>query len=151
MTIHYNKTSEKEKRRELRNNSTDAEKKLWQHLKGKQLAGFKFRRQHSIDSYVLDFYCPEVKLAVEIDGPTHFSDDAVEYDQKRNAHISSYGITTIRFLNTDVYKNIDGVLEMIRVKLNELRQPPPNPLLGKEGEMASSGPLTKETKGGASA
>lgn len=73
MTIHCNKTSEKNKRRQLRNNATEAEKRLWQHLKGRQLDGFKFRRQHSIDSYVVDFYCPQVKLAVEIDGESHFS------------------------------------------------------------------------------
>lgn len=89
MTFHYNKGSEKKKQRELRNNATHAEKILWQYLRAKRLDGLKFRRQYSIDVFVVDFYCPKVKLAIEIDGDSHFEGEAVEYDFDREKHIEA--------------------------------------------------------------
>ncbi|MFQ5709845.1 MAG: endonuclease domain-containing protein, partial [bacterium] len=150
MTLHYNRSSEKQKRKELRKEATEAERILWQYLRGKQLGGFKFRRQYSIDAFVIDFYCPEVKLAVEVDGPTHFTDDAQEYDSSREEYIKTFGVTFLRFTNVDVYQNIEGVLTVILARLNELkgeRQPPPNPLLAKEGERPNSAPDKMETNG----
>ena len=72
MTIHFNKSSEKTNRRKLRRNSTEAEEILWEHLKDRKLFKMKFRRQYSIDQFVIDFYCPKKKLIIEIDGSQHF-------------------------------------------------------------------------------
>lgn len=83
--------------------------KLWQRLKGKQLAGAKFRRQYSVDEFVLDFYAHSAKLAIEIDGPTHFTEEAKEYDEYRTKYIEHFGIKIVRFTNEDVYRNIEGV------------------------------------------
>jgi very-short-patch-repair endonuclease len=83
MTELYNKTSEKEKRRSLRNNMPPAEKIVWEKLRNRQIEGCKFRRQYSIDRFVIDFYAPELKLAIEIDGDSHFQDGAQVYDYCR--------------------------------------------------------------------
>ena len=72
MTKHYNKLTEKNKRKELRKNSTSSERKLWQYLKNKQIKECKFRRQYSIDNYILDFYCHKAMLAIEIDGDIEY-------------------------------------------------------------------------------
>ncbi|MFQ5706927.1 MAG: endonuclease domain-containing protein [bacterium] len=127
MTQHYNKSSEKHKRRTLRKNATDAERILWQHLRGKQIGGFKFRRQYSIDQFVLDFYCPEVKLAVEVDGATHFTEEAQAYDRAREDYIRTFGVTFLRFTNLEVYDSLDGVLMVILEKLEELKKEKTSP------------------------
>lgn len=90
-----NKKSLKEARRLLRNNPTEAEYDLWQQLKGKQLLGKKFRRQHSFGDYIMDFYCPEEKPAVELDGASHFTEYGKQADQERDAMILHY-IKTIQ-------------------------------------------------------
>ena len=87
MTKHYNKYSEKEKRKLLRHNAPPSERILWRRLKGKRFAGYKFRRQYSIDQFVLDFYCTSLKLAIELDGSSHFSEHAVVYDESRQKYI----------------------------------------------------------------
>lgn len=101
-------------RKELRNNLTPAEAKLWTFLKGKQLDGRKFRRQHSIDKYILDFYCPEEKLGVELDGAGHFTTLGWEYDKERDAFIQQFGIKVIRFENKIVWDYPEELLEEIR-------------------------------------
>ncbi|SKB12466.1 conserved hypothetical protein [Planktothrix sp. PCC 11201] len=78
MTELYNRNSEKEKRQFLRNNMTAAEQKLWLQLKGKQLENCKFRRQYSVSQFIIDFYSPEIKLAIEVDGDSHFQEGAQE-------------------------------------------------------------------------
>ena len=93
---------------------------IWSKLKGKQLLGYKFRRQYSVDRYVVDFYCPELKLAVEIDGDSHFQNGAENDDMVRQAFIESFGIRFLRFTNEDVFKNLDGVVETIRQKALEI-------------------------------
>lgn len=113
MPKHYNKPEMKGRRQHLRNNATPTEQKLWQKLKGKQIAGVKFRRQYGIDNYVLDFYAPSCKLAIEIDGETHFSEEAIKYDAQREQYIKGFGIQIIRFTNVDVFRNLQGVLLMI--------------------------------------
>ena len=110
MSIAFNYRTKKKIRKKLRGESPKAERILWQYLKGKQLNGFKFRRQYSIGKYVVDFYCPKAKLVIEVDGPTHLSDQAREYDRKRQRFIESFGIKFLRVTNLDVYKNIDGVI-----------------------------------------
>lgn len=127
MTKLYNRTSEKAKRQQLRRNMTKAEFLLWQKLKGKQVEGVKFRSQYSVGWFVVDFYCTELKLAIEIDGDSHFQDGAQEYDQERQAFIESVGIRFLRFTNNEVYGNLEGVLERIIQKIGELRNDPPSP------------------------
>ncbi len=109
----YNRISEYEKRKELRNNMTKAEVILWSRLKGKQLNGLKFRRQYSVEPYIIDFYCVKRRLAIEVDGDSHFEEGAREYDEKRQKFIERFNIKFLRFTNSDIYENLDGVTEMI--------------------------------------
>ena len=111
------------KRKELRNNPTNVEVFLWLKIKNSQL-GFKFRRQHSIGPFILDFYCPIKKLAIEIDGSQHFEDEKLKYDLKRAEYLRVHGITVLRFTNIEVLKNIEGVVTII---LNTLNAPPLTP------------------------
>ena len=106
MTELYNKTSEKEKRRSLRHNMPPAEKLVWGRLRDCQVEGCKFRRQYSISIFVVDFYAPELKLAIEIDGESHFGDEARIYDVERQSFFRSY-----RGLFFEVYESasISGV------------------------------------------
>ena len=134
MTKLFNKISEKLKRRELRSKMTKAEAIVWQKLRCKQIENCKFRNQYSVDRFVLDFYSPEIKLAIEIDGECHFQEGVAQYDQERQIFIESAGIKFLRFTNKDVYENLNGVLETIASKIRELRNGllltgvnPPNP------------------------
>lgn len=99
-----------EYRRSLRLNSTEAEALLWAHLRGGKLAGYKFRRQHSVGRYILDFYCTSERLAVELDGQGHFTDEGIEYDKERTDYLNSLNIRVIRFENKLVFENIERVL-----------------------------------------
>ena len=102
--------------RTLRRDQTDVERKLWSMLRGRQLGGFKFRRQVPIDRYFADFACVEAKLIVELDGGQHA--DQVAYDAERTAMLEAWGWRVVRFWNDDVLVNADGVAETI---LNALR------------------------------
>jgi len=113
MTEHYNKSTMKERRRGLRKNLSKAEAIMWKHLSRRQMHGCKFRRPYSVDQYVLDFYCPELKLAIEVDGDSHFATGAEEYDKERQEHIEAYRIRFLRFTNVDVCENLDGVCQDI--------------------------------------
>ncbi|MDD2556859.1 MAG: endonuclease domain-containing protein [Desulfuromonas sp.] len=113
----HNSPKMKERRKELRNNATAAEQQLWRVLRCRNIGGHKFRRQHSVGPYILDFYCPARKLALEIDGDSHFLDEAVVYDQVRTAYLHALGITVLRFLNTDVYENAEAVCERILLEV----------------------------------
>ncbi|MBI3784425.1 MAG: DUF559 domain-containing protein [Deltaproteobacteria bacterium] len=104
MTLHYNRHRERDKRRSLRNNATQAELQLWSVLKGRQL-GIKFRRQHSIDAFVVDFYAPSCRLAIEVDGEAHDSSEAKQYDLERTAYLQRFGIRVLRFSNAEVVAN----------------------------------------------
>jgi very-short-patch-repair endonuclease len=110
MTEIFNKKEYIKRRQYLRNNMTKAEIVLWSKLKGKQLNGLKFRRQCSINNYIVDFYCPELKLAIEIDGDVHAYNSRIIYDKQRQKEIEALGIKVLRYTNTDVVKNIEGVL-----------------------------------------
>jgi very-short-patch-repair endonuclease len=124
----YNRPVLKSRRKDLRNNSTPAEKLLWSLLQHSNLGGYKFRRQHSVGSYILDFYCPSERLAVELDGDSHFTDEAIEYDLERTAYLNALNIKVIRFLNTDVYDNLnvvcESILEQIKSKNTTPQLPP---------------------------
>ena len=99
--------------RKLRNHSTLAEVLLWQQLKGRQLLNYKFRRQTPIGKYIVDFFCHELMLTIEIDGSTHIQNE--EYDAKRQKVLEGLGIRFLRFNDSQVKKNIEGVLEEIRM------------------------------------
>jgi very-short-patch-repair endonuclease len=114
-----NKKSLKEVRKALRNRPTPEEYDLWQRLKGKQLMGKKFRRQHSFGDFILDFYCPEKKLAVELDGSPHFTKEGNQSDLERDAILDSCGIRVIRFENKEVRENIERVLNEIGTLLGK--------------------------------
>jgi very-short-patch-repair endonuclease len=109
----HNLPAKKMQRRELRSRLTPAESYLWSYLQLRQLRGRKFRRQHSVGPYILDFYCPSEKLAVELDGSTHDHEAAQNYDGKRNAFLKALGIRTLRFENEEVRRNMEGVLRAI--------------------------------------
>ena len=100
--------------RSLRKNQTDAEKKLWNLIRNRQLAGMKFRRQFSIGKYILDFYSLECKLGIEVDGGQHYENEGVRNDELRTRDLTKHGVQILRFNNLDVLKNIEGVYELIQ-------------------------------------
>ncbi|MBS1584902.1 MAG: DUF559 domain-containing protein [Bacteroidetes bacterium] len=103
----------KELARQLRNNSTKSEVHLWKSLKGKQMMGYDFHRQKPIDKYILDFFCHELMLCIEIDGITHFTDDALIKDTIRETRLKQLGIDTLRFNDTAVLTDMENVLRAI--------------------------------------
>jgi len=111
----------KHRARALRKNSTNAERLLWSHLRRNAVEGFHFRRQVPLCGYIADFACFEVRLIVEIDGATHSSVREMDNDERRDARLRAGGFVVARVGNEDVYKNLDGVLETIRLKLLELQ------------------------------
>jgi very-short-patch-repair endonuclease len=110
----HNKEDFRNLRRQLSKNLTPAEARLWQHLQHGQLEGRKFRRQHSIGNYILDFYCPQEKLGIELDGRGHFTDNGFEADEKRTAYLNNLNIKIIGFENKEVFSQLEGVLQEIR-------------------------------------
>jgi very-short-patch-repair endonuclease len=117
MTLLHNKEKLKDRRRELRRKSTVEEEIIWNELRDRKL-GYKFKRQHSIGGYILDFYCSEQKLVIEIDGKSHSQSEAKEYDKIRDTYFNELGYTTIRFLNKDIKNNLERVLNEITDYLN---------------------------------
>ena len=99
--------------RRLRASQTSAEARLWHALRGRRLAHWKFRRQHPIDKYVVDFVTMEGKLIVEVDGVTHGTDQELKRDAERTRSLEKLGFLVVRVTNIDVYENLGGVLEMI--------------------------------------
>ena len=127
MTKHYNRTSEKEKRRLLRQEQTASEKLVWYYLRNRRLKKCKFRRQYSIDQFVIDFYSPELKLAIEVDGDIHLQQK--EYDSERQKFLESFGIKFIRITNYELLGNPNKAFEKIEQAIENLT---PAPLLTKE-------------------
>lgn len=99
--------------RQLRQRQTHCERLLWQRLRARQLQGLKFRRQFPVDCYVLDFYCSEAKLAVELDGGQHYEPTAIARDQNRTVYLSNKGMTLLRFTNLQILHETDSVLQAI--------------------------------------
>ena len=110
----HNRKELKARRKHLRNNGTSAEATLWTLLSNKQLEGRKFRRQHSIKNYIVDFYCPSEKLIIELDGDIHFSEAGLEYDQKRDSELRELGFKIIQIENEDVFLATMAVLDKIK-------------------------------------
>ena len=125
MTELFNKKSEKEKRRYLRKNTTLAEKIIWLNIRRKQIEGERFLRQFSIKYYALDFYCLKLRLAIEIDGETHLTEEELEYDKQRQDYLESLGIIFLRFRNEGVFNNADVVIEKIKLRVRELQEKNP--------------------------
>ncbi len=98
---------------ELRQQMTPAEKKLWKHLKGKQLAGLKFRRQHAMGAYIADFYCHSKKLVIEVDGKYHEDDIQQQKDKFRDSEMERFDIKVLRFTNEQVLSTTSKVLKEI--------------------------------------
>jgi very-short-patch-repair endonuclease len=119
---HFNRTRTKTARaRKLRRDSTLVEKRLWSRLRDGRLDGLNFRRQHPAGPYILDFYCSQMSLAIELDGGQHNYARQEAHDQKRTAWLRDCGVTELRFWNSDVTKNLSGVLERIKETADELR------------------------------
>jgi very-short-patch-repair endonuclease len=109
-----------EKAHELRMNMTKAEKKVWDELKNRNLFKVRFRRQHPVDIFVVDFYCHELKLAIEIDGNIHLEKEVSEYDEGRTHDIEKFGIKILRFTNDQVFNDTDGVINKILEVISSL-------------------------------
>ena len=109
-----NKPELKNQRKLLRNHSTSAEAILWLLLKDKQLAGRKFRRQHSVGKYIIDFYCPSERLAVELDGEPHFTEGGIKHDEIRTNYINGLDIRIVRFENSEIFDQPETVLADIK-------------------------------------
>jgi very-short-patch-repair endonuclease len=106
-----------DRRRDLRRHATDAEAALWSELRDRRLAGFKFRRQHPCGPYILDFYCAEAALAIELDGGQHYEEAVAAYDEERTAFVRWRGIEVLRFPNDVIFTERLGVLEAIAAAL----------------------------------
>jgi very-short-patch-repair endonuclease len=115
-------------RRKLRKKPTDAEYKMWQALRKSQIMGLKFIRQYSVGKYVLDFYCPLLRLAIELDGGQHLEQDKILYDTNRTKFLNKQNITVLRFYNTDVFTNLEGAIDKVIEVATSIISPPNLPL-----------------------
>lgn len=102
-----------ERAKQLRNNMTSQEKKLWERLRLNRMKGLRFKAQHPMASYIADFYCHKLRLVIEIDGPNHSHSDQFEYDQARTSHLEQLGVQVIRFTNDEIDNSIDIVIMQI--------------------------------------
>jgi very-short-patch-repair endonuclease len=125
----------------LRKRSTDAENLLWSCLRAGRCEGMKFRRQHPVGQYIVDFVCLERKLIIELDGGQHALPDEARKDRQRDAWLEKEGYTVVRFWDNKVLMNTTGVLEVIRERL--LNHPPLSPLPSREGVEVRGGPPLK--------
>jgi very-short-patch-repair endonuclease len=118
----YNRTKAKtERARRLRQDETIVETRLWSKLRAGRLDGLSFRRQHPAGAYVLDFYCPQLRLAIELDGSQHGEQPQQARDERRSAWLRRCGVTELRFWNNEVTQNLGGVLEKIMAVAAELK------------------------------
>jgi very-short-patch-repair endonuclease len=117
MTLHYNKQSEKSKRRQLRRDQTPAEALVWLYLRNRQMLKFKFRRQYSVDKFVVDFYSPQLRLAIEIDGDVHELPEQKEYDIDRQNYIEKFAIKFLRIKNEELFGNPNKAFDRIEKEI----------------------------------
>jgi len=154
MTVIFNKKTSINARRRLRKQKISAEKDLWNKLRRDRL-GFRFRRQYGIGNYIVDFYCPKLKLIIEVDGATHSTDEEISNDRIRENYFKKLGLAVKRYFNSDIYNNLDLVTDNIYEICLELSgrkssYTPPQPSSSQEeGEMHPSqqtiptNPMTK--------
>ena len=124
--------------RQLRSAQTDAEALLWSRLRAKRLFGLKFRRQQPVGPYVVDFFCAEKKLIVELDGGQH--QEQAEYDASRDVWLRAEGYTVLRYWNNEFLRHLDSVLEDISRYAGMLDAPPPQPLPPQGGGTRKTNP-----------
>ena len=117
MLSEFNSLKLKDYRKELRKNQTEAEVKLWQRLRNKRLEGIKFFRQYSVGYYILDFYCPQLKIGIELDGGQHAQKENRVYDLERSSFFETKGIKIIRFWNNEILNHLELVLEKIVMEI----------------------------------
>ena len=122
MTRLYNKSSEKTKRRKLRQNQTNTEELVWRFLRNRQLSGYKFKRQYSADHFVIDFYCPELKLAVEIDGASHNEPNQQKKDISRQKYLESFNIKFVRIKDEELLGNSNKAFNKIEKAIELLEE-----------------------------
>jgi len=120
--------------KKLRNNLTLGEIALWREIKGKKM-GVRFSRQIPIDRYILDFYCKDLQLAIEVDGSIHFEEGHEEKDNQRQTRLASLGVTVIRFSDTDVKNNLSYILAELKVQIESLKPKTPTPSPSQEGNV----------------
>lgn len=128
MTSYYNIEELKHLRRALRKQPIPSEILMWSVLRGRKFMNLKFRRQYGLGRYIIDFYCPSLHLAIEVDGESHTWPGAPERDRIRQEWIVKQGVTVVRFLSSEVINNIDGVLQRLEevVKTVGSKNPPPH-------------------------
>ena len=140
------------KARSLRCQMNWAEKVLWKKLRDRKVSAFKFRRQYPCGPYFLDFYCPELKLAIELDGDTHGNPEQQMRDRRRDAYLEKHSVRVLRFWNREIRENLDGVMMVIREEVGKLpltptlspqtgrgRKTDPHPLPSLKGEERGEG------------
>jgi very-short-patch-repair endonuclease len=113
---------------------TTPEVRLWARLRGKQFHGLKFRRQHGIGPYIVDFFCPEQCLVIELDGDSHADDDQVLKDRERDQYLQSLGLRVIRYRNDEILENLDGVVEDLHGRMVSGSTSPSPPYEGGENK-----------------
>lgn len=126
MTITFNQKRQTKRRQQLRNNPPQPEKILWQQIRNRQVCDVKFRRQHGIGLYIIDFFAPQIKLAIELDGNSHFYEGAAKYDENRTKFLSNLEINIIRFTNLEIASNLSGVMDTLVNTINKLLTTPSN-------------------------
>ncbi|WPC35608.1 endonuclease domain-containing protein [Acinetobacter sp. YWS30-1] len=109
----------------MRHTATDAEHLMWQILRAKRFMNLKFRRQHVIEPYIVDFYCHEIGLVIELDGSQHGTDDAMEYDAERTKFLEALGLRVVRYWNNEVLGRTDVVLEDLWQRCTESKNTSP--------------------------
>jgi very-short-patch-repair endonuclease len=123
----------KEPSRELRKDMTDAERMLWSRVRRKQILGVQFYRQKPIGAYIVDFYAPSAKLAIEVDGSQHSTTEHMKRDVERDRSLSEMGLKVMRFDNSQILSETDSVVEAILAEIQNRLQIPPDPPLSKGG------------------
>jgi very-short-patch-repair endonuclease len=113
MSVIHNRKFLKTFRKSLRNNSTVAEATLWKILKDKKVGGLKFRRQHSVGNFILDFYCPELRLSIELDGESHANQAILTKDDERDNYLDQFSVTVLRYENRWVYEYPEEIIQDI--------------------------------------
>ena len=121
MKVHYNPKL-KELARQLRNNATQAEKRLWKYLRNKQMRGYDFHRQKPIDEYIVDFYCYRLRLVIEVDGFSHGFEEVYNRDKRKEKKLAEFGFYVMRFPDEQVLTDIDAVLRNIELYIGEFEK-----------------------------
>jgi len=132
-----------ERAKAFRKALTPPEARLWSRLKGRSVHGIKFRKQHPVGPYILDFFCAEARLAVEVDGSVHDDPKQLDHDRRRSAWLSSQGIRVIRVAALDVLSELDGVLEFVAITARE-RLPSASPPPSRRTSRRSTSPSLRD-------